>query len=553
VPRAGAHCPPRRPARSGARRPSRPPARSQYNHHFTGFFYGNQSGVGGNQDNAKRAHAKFVASGGPQSAERASALLRTIMFSEGNGNEHRRTLRALSRGFAYLLHSPVLWDNSPMVINTNKRLTGETSPGPIAALLPRRAKAPRGAGATYSGLIECPCTDRKDRRFHSYELHEGARDGAACRGGGEAVVESSSECVHAAQRLAAQRRSRLAAVNASAIAVVADPALPRGCLVDLERRLLSFNTGASVADEPSPSATASSDGLSRRQPSQVCRNVKDNRGTIDGNAFRSLCAEAPRSQLLTGTPNAVCNLSRYVGGDLCCRAGSLLLDSDQRVPAARDKYRLRYRFFFEEYSGQRNALYAWWSTSATSPEYDVPASPAACSEAATPHAACVHELRSRCNGRDLLTKFSHDLERDVARDGGWFELIYAAPHCHTPACELMELWDDDRGELICRGVPVYGDGSGTAHAELGYIVSIPPCLWGTREEGLHPPPRLHLDSNLSAYMRSNATRGHPGSMALWQMRVARLAVGDRTGSSERGAKRVAPRAVGAVDKFVVHR
>ena len=43
---------------------------------------------------------------------------------------------------------------------------------------------------------------------------------------------------------------------------------------------------------------------------------------------------------------------------------------------------------------------------------------------------------------------------------------------------------------------------------------IPPCVWGSAEEGLLPPPRIHLDSNLSTIKYTNNTFGHWGIMAL---------------------------------------
>ena len=58
--------------------------------------------------------------------------------------------------------------------------------------------------------------------------------------------------------------------------------------------------------------------------------------------------------------------------------------------------------------------------------------------------------------------------KQVERDGGAYELVHAAGHCHAPACISIELWDDDRGELLCRGEPVqHGeDGSDTVSASL---------------------------------------------------------------------------------------
>ena len=53
--------------------------------------------------------------------------------------------------------------------------------------------------------------------------------------------------------------------------------------------------------------------------------------------------------------------------------------------------------------------------------------------------------------------------------------------------------------------------------EEGYIVALPPCIYGT-EDGLESPPRLSLDTNLTAIKKSNATYYHYGVMSHWQMR-----------------------------------
>ena len=139
--------------------------------------------------------------------------------------------------------------------------------------------------------------------------------------------------------------------------------------------------------------------------------------------------------------------------------------------------------------------------------------------------------------------------------GGFFELVYAAPHCHAPACEALELYDEDRQELICRGVPIFGGGSDAAHDEAGFIVSIPPCLWGSADEGLRPPPRLHLTSRLACIVRYNATLAHPGAMGLWQMRVALLSSPGASASAVASLSlsvKHAPSRTGSVDTFVVH-
>jgi|EP00945_MAST-04E_sp_MAST-4E-sp1_P004816 hypothetical protein len=293
----------------------------------------------------------------------------------------------------------------------------------------------------------------------------------------------------------------------------------------------------------------------------VCRDPNSNSGTIDGITFNpKVCAPSPMGELLT-THNAICNISEYEGGLYCCHDGSILLDRDQEVPKKTDTWRLKYRFYFEEYqnNSHRNLFRTWWSTEATNnvskarnpqpfttfcsncallycpQEYDVPKSSSNCLDPKTPKAECVHEIRSKFQGKDVIAG-SHGgggsqcmVSGDDAacgnvtlireRDGGKFQLMYAAAHCHTPACESMELWNDDTNELICRNAPRYGNGT-AAQDELSYVVAIPPCVWGSKEEGLRPPPILSLDSNLTTIKRANSTNGHWGVMALWQMRAA---------------------------------
>jgi hypothetical protein len=80
-------------------------------------------------------------------------------FSEGNGNEHRNSFKGYAKGFAQLIESPTEFSNSAMIINTNKELTHDTSPGPIGGPVPRMSLAPKDAD--YQSVLECPCTSRK--------------------------------------------------------------------------------------------------------------------------------------------------------------------------------------------------------------------------------------------------------------------------------------------------------------------------------------------------------------------------------------------------------
>jgi hypothetical protein len=160
----------------------------------------------------------------------------------------------------------------------------------------------------------------------------------------------------------------------------------------------------------------------------------------------------------------------------------------------------------------------------------VPRSSANCLDPSTAPELCVHQIRSRFVGADMLSSGSGcmvsgdanacaNVTRIAEVDGGYFELMYAAAHCHSPACISVELWNDDTQTLVCRNEPIYGGGA-PQHDEVGFAVGIPPCLWGAAAEGLNAPPRLHLSSNLTTIKRANSTYAHWGVMALWQMRVA---------------------------------
>lgn len=71
---------------------------------------------------------------------------KTQGFSEGNGNEHRLSFKGFGRDFALLIESPNMFTNNAMIINTNKHLTGDTSPGPLNhKLLPKNSVAPSDA------------------------------------------------------------------------------------------------------------------------------------------------------------------------------------------------------------------------------------------------------------------------------------------------------------------------------------------------------------------------------------------------------------------------
>lgn len=123
----------------------------------------------------------------------------------------RGSYRAFAKGVGQLIHSPTTWANIAMIINTNKRLTNDTSPGPVGGPLPKNSLAP--PNADYSGILECPCTDRLPKVLDGYT----ARTTGGC--GAQRVV-TAGECGHAAAVLGIPVLGSVSNASASA---------PAGC------------------------------------------------------------------------------------------------------------------------------------------------------------------------------------------------------------------------------------------------------------------------------------------------------------------------------------
>ena len=120
--------------------------------------------------------------------ENAATEIPTSQFiSEGNGGEFRKSYHGYPKGFAQLIESPTTFHIQPMQIDTkNRHYNGSDF---RADLLPKASAAP--ANASYSGLLECPCTERIVKKMdHSYTTQ--SKD--TC----ERKVEKADECFEAA-------------------------------------------------------------------------------------------------------------------------------------------------------------------------------------------------------------------------------------------------------------------------------------------------------------------------------------------------------------------
>ena len=135
-----------------------------------------------------------------------------------------------------------------------------------------------------------------------------------------------------------------------------------------------------------------------------------------------------------------------------------------------------------------------------------------------PSCECYHEITSH---------FQIGRQAYGAKDVGG-SMVYAGGHCHAPACIFIELYVNATGtpELLCRQVSLYGKGDVAVDRfdEAGYV-TLPPCLWGSAEEGLLPPVYLPPGTPMYSVQRTRNTHvGHTGQMASWQMRGVPFAV-----------------------------
>jgi len=245
------------------------------------------------------------------------------------------------------------------------------------------------------------------------------------------------------------------------------------------------------------------------------------------------CRNEPLSDLWA-TRNPTCNASTYVGGLSCCPDGHFLLDADQTPPPFVDETFFRFRFYFEDYDAKSHEQidHVEWAgngcdsgcggkcpNSCHHIEWDVVAGVG--SSAGRDVAAfqstfpAGHMLAAGCTPHDVQCMDG----RNVGPAG--FKLIMAAAHCHAPNCLRQTLVNKDSGEMLCDGKPVHGK-SAEVYDEEGYL-STPPCLWGSDEEGLLPPPVLLKNTTLQMVTYFNSTFGHPGQMGIWQMKAARVA------------------------------
>merc|ERR1719394_131569 len=242
-------------------------------------------------------------------------------------------------------------------------------------------------------------------------------------------------------------------------------------------------------------------------------------GTLDGVFFDYNCPYGGDLQIHN---NPSCNITTYTGGILCCRHGNILYDTNQEASETEDTFQVKMRFYYEPYRKQHNAWAIQWSAAGDHVEHDIVQCPAG-----TKHEDCTMTVTGTLTLRDYVSVCSMEKDprcidqRQVIGDTVF--LLQARPHCHGPGCTAMIMYIlDDSGNRkpFCQSIPIIGEGEKDQFDEEGYMIAIPPCLWGW-EDGLPDPIPLSLDTTFMFVEHEDATNKHLGNMHFWYFRGAK--------------------------------
>merc|ERR1712130_949680 len=149
-------------------------------------------------------------------------------FSEGNGGEFRKSFHGYPKGFAQFIESPTTFHIQPMQIDTKNRHYNGTDFKPD--LMPKSSQAP--PDAPYSGLLECPCTDRIVKKV---EQTYGTKTFGSCI----KTVVNSSQCFEAAERVVTAGVGTHGHIDVNA--TVSSTSLPKDC------SMVVYKNGTTVA------------------------------------------------------------------------------------------------------------------------------------------------------------------------------------------------------------------------------------------------------------------------------------------------------------------
>lgn len=129
-------------------------------------------------------------------------------FANGNGGEYRKSYHGFPSPVAYVLESPKSVHVLPMQIDTWNRDKMNISGGSpfVSGPVPNRSLAPSGPGALYSGLLECPLTDRVQKNIeggpgynstYAQAIFQCASNATRCAH----TIATAQECFDAARQM----------------------------------------------------------------------------------------------------------------------------------------------------------------------------------------------------------------------------------------------------------------------------------------------------------------------------------------------------------------
>jgi len=253
-------------------------------------------------------------------------------------------------------------------------------------------------------------------------------------------------------------------------------------------------------------------------PCTKARKINVTNGTIDGQKpIPFQCSEQ-----LIQEKNTACSLSTYQGGYRCCEHGVFLTEELPAPGSPVDQIEAKFTFEYYEPDAPEvpstrgimqpsccDATAGYLMNSSAffgNLEYDIPQ----CA-AGTPPELCEHVITS-------VEYFDVPSDPNASDPNEEFELVHAWGHQHVAGTGL-ELYRESTGELLCRSHPKYGTGH-VAGNEEGFVVGIPPCIWGPPP--LSPPPRFRRNDHVRTVARYNASERHHGVMSLWLLTAASL-------------------------------
>ena len=176
------------------------PINFAYNHHYVAWIKGVNSEMVLTQAKPHE-HSYWMRGDGSKYVSRTKAndpnptskVPTSQIFAEGNGGESRKSFHGYPGGVAQLIESPHKFVLNPMQIDTWNRDTSILEPFKAGPLPPQAESPP---GADYSGLLECPCTDRLTKNVN---LTYSTRTAGTC--GSQARIYKADHCFDGIEEL----------------------------------------------------------------------------------------------------------------------------------------------------------------------------------------------------------------------------------------------------------------------------------------------------------------------------------------------------------------